>query len=99
MRISDWSSDVCSSDLQAFGRGAAVGADQPARAELDAAEPARDHDHDPVHALAVDGREDRAPGGAGRLAVVVGAIVVADPPGPAVELGRASWRERVCQSV
>src|SRR5690606_16510302 len=39
---------------QAFGRAAPVGTDQPARTQLDAAVPARDHDNGLVQSLAVD---------------------------------------------
>ena len=69
---------------QAFGRRAAVGAHQSAGAELDAAVPAGDHDHHLVVALAVDRGQDRPARGAGGLAVVAGAVLAADPVGPAV---------------
>src|SRR3546814_6115470 len=50
MRISDWSSDVCSSDLVAAARACAV-----------AAEAARDHaDEAAVHRATHDVRQDRA---------------------------------------
>jgi len=42
------------------------------------------HHHHLVEALAVDRGEDRTTGGAGRLAVIAGAIVAADPVRPAV---------------
>src|SRR5690606_27107709 len=69
---------------QALGRGAAVGAHQPAGAELDPAVPARDHHHYAVEALAGGGGQDRASRGAGRLAVIAAAVVLAEAPGPAV---------------
>ena len=66
---------------------AAVGADQSAGAELDAAVPARHHRHHLVQSLAIDRGEDRAPGGAGGFAVVVEAVLAADAIGPAVVRG------------
>ena len=69
---------------QALGCRAAIGADQAAGAELDAAVPARDHHADLVVALAVDRREDRAPRGARRFAVVAGPVFGTDAIGPAV---------------
>ncbi|KAG1345787.1 hypothetical protein G6F61_014788 [Rhizopus arrhizus] len=61
---------------QALGGGTAVGADQAAGTELDAAEPARHHHHHPVETLAIDGGQDRPPGGACGLAIVAGAVVL-----------------------
>src|SRR3546814_16869315 len=63
MRISDWSSDVCSSDLQAIGKH-------------DLAEHAQGHQCQAPAQL-------RQTGDARRLE----------------QIGRASWRERVCQYV
>jgi hypothetical protein len=75
---------------QAFRRASAVGARQPADAQLDAAVPARDDDRDPVQALAIDGGQDRPSGAAAGLAVVAGTVVRADAPCPAV-VGRVAF--------
>ena len=72
---------------QAFGRGAAVGAHQATHAQVGAAVPARDHHHHLVHALALDGGQDRAAGAAAGFAVVGGPVVGADAVGPAVVRG------------
>ncbi len=80
---------------QALGGAAAVGAHEAADAELDAAEPAR-HDHrDAVHVLAFDRRENRPPRAAAGFAVVVEAVVRADPVRPAIvrRVARADARE------
>src|SRR3546814_17916226 len=91
MRISDWSSDVCSSDLLDLGRADAV---------------ARSLDHRVVAAdekeqaigISADGvaRPDRraavARGGGRGLETLRGALGIP-------QIGRASWRERVCQYV
>ena len=80
---------------QAHGRGAAIGADEAAAAEQDAAEPARDDDGDPIERLAVDRLQDRLSRRAARLAVVAEAIVLADPEGPAIVAGgRIGMRAR-----
>src|SRR3546814_17376975 len=82
MRISDWSSDVCSSDL-------IVGIEQHV-----ADAPTKDHAHHDVkqqvgHAVArpVDVRQTRA---ANRHAP-------GDPETEQIQIGRASCRERGCQ--
>src|SRR5690625_945004 len=56
---------------QAFGRGPAISADEAADAELGAAEPAGDDSDDTIEMLAIDGRQYRFAGAAGRLAVVI----------------------------
>src|SRR3546814_7462579 len=87
MRISDWSSDVCSSDLVEIGRAVDIDvADAFQMREngharfvlhaLDQAAAAARHDH-------VDEAVETGKHGADRRAVG--------------EIGRASWRERVCQ--
>src|SRR3546814_15317785 len=86
MRISDWSSDVCSSDLP--GLAAELGVDRLDRlaVALRAAV-----------AAALAGRlVDDDPGGAHLLLAAL-----AQPAGlvGALQIGRASCRERVCQSV
>src|SRR3546814_5428738 len=83
MRISDWSSDVCSSDLMTDA--------EAARGTREAA--VGDERHRLAQALAVDG------GGRGQHLAHAGAALrplVADDDH---EIGRASCRERVCQYV
>src|SRR3546814_16667597 len=74
MRISDWSSDVCSSDLEVPERTDDDGLDGDA--------------HEQAHDEDAHGGEQH-----GRPAVGPGQRV------GAVEIGRASCRERVCQYV
>src|SRR3546814_11168964 len=105
MRISDWSSDVCSSDLEHHQVGEA---------------PERQRAMDPVRVAGGSDRSDRHPlevglhrrGPAGAVVALVG-LVVAGATGPGVvgdlvvvdggdervEIGRASCRERVCKYV
>ncbi|VTZ58949.1 hypothetical protein EMEDMD4_10125 [Sinorhizobium medicae] len=73
---------------QAKRRSAAIGTNQSAAAKQDAPEPARDDDGHPVQRLAVYRRKDRLARRAARFAVVTEAIVLADPPGPAIVIGR-----------
>src|SRR3546814_13668592 len=87
MRISDWSSDVCSSDLQRRPRPVAV-AGQPARPDRTAqrrGEGLGDGDQ------SVDGRMDVVVVPAERGAERVGGV--------RHQIGRASCRERVCPYV
>src|SRR3546814_4757024 len=83
MRISDWSSDVCSSDLPAqevaLGHVDVLGK----RTEVDV-----------VHGVA-PGIAHHVPGIVVGVVVAVGVVRVRQ----AVEIGRASCRERVCQYV
>src|SRR3546814_15858776 len=110
MRISDWSSDVCSSDLMA----------EPGRALVQIVRLGKAAD-DPVQPLApvdrgIGGEGGRGRGGVGRLAVVdvEDAVQLPHPLHPVrergialqalfdgrfVEIGRASCRERVWQYV
>src|SRR3546814_12154162 len=106
MRISDWSSDVCSSDLVLDRRLAAAGSllTDPAdgvlaaerAAQLDAAEVglqlAADHLQQGGLAgpVAAD-QADMVTGRDGRAGVVE-----QDAAGD-TEIGRAAWRERVCK--
>src|SRR3546814_15559158 len=101
MRISDWSSDVCSSDLVDLGLGKAV-VDRAAIFLLD------ERQRLFPRALPGDGAdgdliEDLPPG---RLAERAGEdrriLVERDPGEPAADdrqIGRASCREGVCQYV
>src|SRR3546814_12633626 len=106
MRISDWSSDVCSSDLRPF---AEAGLRRPAadveHAEIDALPALRRFSQRPgreqlavaVAAAAVDDFDlDVAP-----QAIVLQAVVADDDVAArlAQQIGRASCRERGCQYV
>src|SRR3546814_9770852 len=102
MRISDWSSDVCSSDLHGGNRrGSAEHARSQAvqqQADEDAAE--KDGLRDVDFRLHV---EVQQPEGGERIDELVQALPIAPQTSDgAVERrqnGRASWRERVCQYV
>src|SRR3546814_7059466 len=80
MRISDWSSDVCSSDLLILEAGAHVAVDVGRL---------------PMHILRAAEAEVQHARGDGR----VGELVDQDEAAEAMEIGRASCRERVCQYV
>src|SRR3546814_4111819 len=87
MRISDWSSDVCSSDLEDDDR------DQPQGQPR--------HRQAPSEAVGQDRPEGagcHGPGAADQLlAAELGEQIV--DPGGIGQIGRASCRERVCQYV
>src|SRR3546814_18615765 len=100
MRISDWSSDVCSSDLLAqvaAGKAAVHLADDVGRRDGgDArarAQPAAGGDRQLPQRFAAPGRPGRRPG-PGRTRAAGRAH-----PGRTRPNGRASGRERVCQYV
>src|SRR3546814_11394576 len=107
MRISDWSSDVCSSDLQGGARSArlqgATGRQHAADQPLMARAP-RDRAQSQI-ALPLDWNA----GGANDGPLIVGTSNAAAvrylrhvstwPVRPAVQIGRASCREIVCQYV
>src|SRR3546814_11078719 len=102
MRISDWSSDVCSSDLDApvygaLGRLGPGGTPRPAAVVPRAGQ----LDLDPAgHGTSSKGGwTNRARAGARRGATTVPAASPTDPAVPRWEIGRASGRERVCQYV
>src|SRR3546814_1309812 len=89
MRISDWSSDVCSSDLMAVGAGKAERAD-----------PGDPPSVRPGHGR----RRDAERKAVGRNVRVEGAEMKVRRDAAALhrqrrQIGRASCRERVCQSV
>src|SRR3546814_11069247 len=103
MRSSDWSSDVCSSDLEAVEVGAVVGHAVIA-GELDL--PAADAARGLYDGARDDGHEGRAARGEQVVALVEAAARAGEAPvvhecDPTLhrEIGRASCRERVCQYV
>src|SRR3546814_11551112 len=105
MRISDWSSDVCSSDLkraeQRNGKTADDIADgERTRSPLNRGQPAIDGDEARRFADALRGHGviDERAGGEPQAETDVG---VKRPARTALvaEIGRASCRERVCQYV
>src|SRR3546814_4421543 len=85
MRISDWSSDVCSSDLRAMRRALRHGVEVGPQIAAFAAQYVVDLRDVGVELLAVAGPAHGEPG------------VAAAHRG--LEIGRASCRERVCQAV
>src|SRR3546814_15895080 len=99
MRISDWSSDVCSSDLLEelalhglCGNGLGqVAVDAAGRVVL-----ARGGEHAKGEAVARFVRSHQQ--GCGAMAEAVAGRLRAAAPGE-YQIGRASCRERVCQSV
>src|SRR3546814_10561303 len=85
MRISDWSSDVCSSDLTSRTAAAAAAASDAWAFRWGWAAPAS---------------AGGGIGGLGLIAIVVIALLFGVDPGVLLtEIGRASWRERVCTYV
>src|SRR3546814_20154089 len=110
MRISDWSSDVCSSDLWGVSAAAAVAVAGPAAA---AAAPAAEEQTEFDVILVNDGgkkinviKEVRA---ITALGLTEAKALVEGAPKAVKEgvnkeeaekkIGRAAWRERVCQKV
>src|SRR3546814_17994502 len=104
MRISDWSSDVCSSDLYVRGGGVPclIAVDQDASGNA--------HDIALAYASGVGGgrsgiietnfREECETDLFGEQAVLCGGLTHLITAGfETLEIGRASGRERVCQSV
>src|SRR3546814_3928886 len=89
MRISDWTSDVCSSDLAEYPRGDAVLVPRMADADAQAVELAvAEQAHGVAQAvLATVAAVELQPRHAGWQVEFV------------VQIGRASCRERVCQYV
>src|SRR3546814_2630240 len=92
MRISDWSSDVCSSDLQAKGK--AVVAHLGSGASVCAMEDCVSRDTS-MGFSTLDGIPMATRCGALDAGVVLHLAKIGHDPG---EIGRASCRERVCQS-
>src|SRR3546814_13478480 len=97
LRISDWSSDVCSSDLQAAGPELDLALGVVGRDVLD--DPATHRLHVGDEAFALGGRPHH--GGDPVDVLTAERVVAGDRPGlpQRLEVGRASGRERVCQYV
>src|SRR3546814_15590806 len=98
MRISDWSSDVCSSDLTAPTSGSGTGSSARAAGQTRFSRPLRSRRGLRAPDLVAAGdmavlvaHRGRAVGGEEDRAVEVDHV--------ADQIGRASCRERVCQSV
>src|SRR3546814_3872668 len=90
MRISDWSSDVCSSDLPREQTVKHVHVNEGGQAVV--ADHFHQHTGDRENGKSV--KQSDATGAAGTIA----ALPSSDPLGNG-EIGRASCRERVCQYV
>src|SRR3546814_8093183 len=90
MRISDWSSDVCSSDLQPHHQRL-----QPDQAVLKAKELRKDRQHEQV-GLGIEQAGQHALAESRRTGALPSVWLQVAERG---EIGRASWRERVCQYV
>src|SRR3546814_2056557 len=92
MRISDWSSDVCSSDLPARAGGDCLRRRQPRRLDVPLPHPGASgsrHDGcDPCH------RSEPDMSARSNLGLAVAAMMAT-----VAKIGRASCRERVCQYV
>src|SRR3546814_17918076 len=101
MRISDWSSDVCSSDLADADRGTVLQVDDRARRQQVLRRQVGPGDGE-VLALLVDDAHDRAQVLALRAATLGIGDLARGQAGQVVgllEIGRASCWERVCQYV
>src|SRR3546814_21036212 len=108
MRISDWSSDVCSSDLRTLARRRAPALSRCAGEGLDARNHRRltggTENGNPVRKITM-----------GKLSIITAAVIAScvagcgdraaptadtpTPPAAAEQLGRASSREQACKSV
>src|SRR3546814_15950024 len=99
MRISDWSSDVCSSDLAEGSRPSGHRAQRLPPAELRrAGEPRGERTWSLLQNACRDGWRREHPPGLIRCGVGMLARVASAPPRGA-EIGRETCRERVCQYV
>src|SRR3546814_11832466 len=112
MRISDWSSDVCSSDLRSSDRApryrtpSAEPAIRQVQAHLFAQPTLRTdphaiaYDQHPDHQLRINRWPTRlAIIGPHMLAQVTPIHEPIDRPEEVIQIGRASWREKGCQYV
>src|SRR3546814_9092721 len=95
MRISDWSSDVCSSDLEGRRRGHREGPEEPVRQLRQAAAPMQSK----VKRFYKLASAAPAPesSGQGGYAVLLDGRPLRTPAKALLKLGRASCRESVCQ--
>src|SRR3546814_15091815 len=99
MRISDWSSDVCSSDITLHhaatprAMGVSPGRDAGARAAVGAAAMLAHEIKNPLSGIR--GAAQLLEGGEG--AADLTSLIVTEVDRIAAQIGRASWRERVCQ--
>src|SRR3546814_14851963 len=106
MRISDWSSDVCSSDLVETAPGIAGVGDHPlqrnildpARHFMRADEQAKllDAFIELTHQVAAAGAEPSRRSISARIGRISSAAALAPPPLPLQKIGRAAGRERGC---
>src|SRR3546814_18018328 len=101
MRISDWSSDVCSSDLILLGDivlARSVCINEAAERNISVADHAAHLIvHGTFHLMGYDHMEDAEAEAMEALEIsALRSIGISDPYG---EIGRASCRERVCHSV
>src|SRR3546814_10937855 len=102
MRISDWSSDVCSSDLTEFtgysstaGEATVIGLVKDGKP----VEEARAGDDVTVltNQTPFYGESGGQMGDAGTIATLEGAKQTVSDTGKPLEIGSAPWRDRVCQ--
>src|SRR3546814_13805975 len=99
LRISDWSSDVCSSDLKESARKVRRLTRRTGVAEDRGSKDVRPPRVNPLHQIEIDDfRRDRL---LAALALILGAAFCLGLPFAlqAGEIGRASCRESVCQNV
>src|SRR3546814_13513841 len=113
MRISDWSSDVCSSDLIGNANGAtgifaeagvtgSITNSATGKIVIDESYEGedidKDGDKDGPYAVG-NGRAGIKTGGAFTGNIVNAGPITGEGNDSAGQIGRASWRERVCQDV
>src|SRR3546814_16940150 len=107
MRISDWSSDVCSSDLQSrlengaaarrgigelpVGRARGIGPEQRIHSHVMIGGCEGPAEQVKQTCFVIDAQRSAAPG------LARGILGDGHVAGPRAPIGRASWRERVCQ--
>src|SRR3546814_14225670 len=114
MRISDWSSDVCSSDLDVIIAAAQVAEQRGAHrkavvVDLDIiffavdvprrADLASQSDEGEILAIEVGGQDEIVARGLGDVVEPAVGVLFQPPESGEIKIGRASCRERVCQYV
>src|SRR3546814_16025170 len=100
MRISDWSSDVCSSDLLPYCRSLRLLVLHERGKTVTAAELRMQAAHSQHRIqLVPTGQTQAIAGDAGGKTLMPTHRQTAIERQTALEIGRASWRERVCQYV